>query len=307
MGDDFDSRMMDLALQVARHGQPSPNPHVGAVVVRGRQLLATGFHACAGQAHAEIEALRKLGGDTRETTVYVTLEPCNHHGRTGPCSEALLAAGVRRVVVGCEDPVPGHGGGAERLRAAGVDVTIGVRRNEAELLIADFRKHALQGLPYVTLLSGSCRSAMQSDCAASVARPALLPLREGSDAILIGIGSVLARDPAPASASGAGRPRIAIVDTSLRTPPDARALACAPAGSTVILHAADAEPTRGRALRERGAALYAVPRSGGGLDLEQALRVLAREGVVRVLAEGGPTLQRSLLVGGLIDQIALES
>ena len=115
-----DVMMMRMALHVAHRGRPSPNPHVGAVLTRDGELVATGYHRAAGQAHAEVDALAKLQGDARGTTLYVTLEPCDHQGRTGPCSQVLIDAGVSRVVIGCLDPVPAHGGGAARLREAGV-------------------------------------------------------------------------------------------------------------------------------------------------------------------------------------------
>src|SRR4051794_6001392 len=122
MNSQFDVSMMRFALELAARGRPSPNPHVGAVIVRDGVVLATGYHAQAGRAHAEIDALRKLDMRAEGATVYVTMEPCNHHGRTGPCSEALIRAGVSRVVVGCEDRIPGHGGGITRMREAGIEV-----------------------------------------------------------------------------------------------------------------------------------------------------------------------------------------
>ena len=152
-GDELDLRMMALALEVARRGAPSPNPHVGAVIVREGRVIGLGHHERAGGPHAEIDALSKLQEDASGATLYVTLEPCKHVGRTGPCCGAILASGITRVVIGCEDPVSAHAGGARMLREQGVDVRMGVRRDEAERLVADFRKHACQGLPYVVLAS----------------------------------------------------------------------------------------------------------------------------------------------------------
>lgn len=152
-GDELDQRMMALALEVARRGSPSPNPHVGAVIVRDGRVIGLGHHDRAGGPHAEIDALSKLQEEASGATLYVTLEPCKHVGRTGPCCGAILASGIGRVVIGCEDPVRAHAGGANMLRQHGVEVTMGVRRDEAERLVADFRKHACQGLPYVVLAS----------------------------------------------------------------------------------------------------------------------------------------------------------
>ncbi len=137
-----DARWMAMALRAARLGSPAPNPHVGAVVVRDGRLVAIGWHARAGQAHAEVVALRYAGSDASGATLFVTLEPCNHHGRTPPCVDAILAAGVARVVIGCEDPNPDvPGGGALRLRREGTEVTIGCLRKGAMQLIEGWRSH----------------------------------------------------------------------------------------------------------------------------------------------------------------------
>jgi len=147
-----DERWMDLALVHAKNGRPSPNPHVGAVLVKDGELVATGHHERAGGEHAEIQAIRGAGVKAAGATLYVTLEPCNHHGRTPPCTDAIIAAKIARVVVGCRDPNPHvEGQGIEKLRNAGVEVVLGVREHVARFVIAPWTKHITTGLPYVSL------------------------------------------------------------------------------------------------------------------------------------------------------------
>lgn len=313
MRESLDEAMMALALRLGERGRPSPNPHVGAVIVRDGQVLATGYHHKAGEAHAEVDALQKLGMRAEGATVYVTLEPCNHHGRTGPCSEALIRAGVSRVVIGCEDRIPGHGGGAQRLREAGIDVTLGVRRTQAEALVADFYKHALSGLPYVTLkaaitLDGrmAARTGDSRWITGKAARTHAHRLRDRSDAVMIGARTLLADDPALTVRHVKGRdPLRVVLDSALLTPPTARVLDGTSAAPVWIFHAPDAEEARKAPLRARGATLLTAPRVERGLDLPFVLRELARRGIVRVLVEGGPTLHGSLLAEGLVDYAAV--
>jgi diaminohydroxyphosphoribosylaminopyrimidine deaminase/5-amino-6-(5-phosphoribosylamino)uracil reductase len=308
-----DEQMMAFALRLAARGRPSPNPHVGAVVVRDGQVLATGFHLRAGQAHAEVDALEKLGFAAKGATMYVTLEPCNHHGRTGPCTEALLRAGVSRVVVGCEDRIPGHGGGSELLRAQGVEVVMGVLRPEAERLVADFYKHALRGMPYVTLkaavtLDGrmAARSGDSRWITGPEARKHAHRLRDRSDAVLVGVGTVLADDPELTVRHVPGRDPVRVVlDSDLRTPVGARLFRGTKPAPVWIFHAPDAAWERITELKTRGAVLIEVPRSQQGLDLEAVLRELARRNIVRLLVEGGPRVHGALLDGGFVDYAAV--
>jgi pyrimidine deaminase RibD-like protein len=148
---ELDRRLMRIALRAARRGRPSPNPHVGAVVARGNELIAVGHHERAGQAHAEIVALARAGARAVGATLYVTLEPCNHFGRTGPCTDAIIASGVARVVIGCHDPAPHVPGSSARLEAAGIHVSGPICEREAQQLVADFTKHFTTGVPFVTL------------------------------------------------------------------------------------------------------------------------------------------------------------
>lgn len=306
---ELDERMMAYALQLAQRGRPSPNPHVGAVIVRDGQVLATGFHLKAGMAHAEIDALEKLGFSAQGATMYVTLEPCNHHGRTGPCSEAVLRAGIKRVVIGSEDRIPGHGGGAAFLERHGVQVEVGVLRKEAERLLADFEKHALRGLPYVTLkaavtLDGrmAARTGDSQWITGPEARKHAHRMRDQSDAILVGVGTVLSDDPALTVRHVEGRdPLRVVVDSRLRTPPGARMLDGTSKAPTLIFHGPDVDPDRARDLRARGAMLHELPWGEQGLDLVALMRELGRRDIVRLLVEGGPRIHGALLDAGLVD------
>ena len=309
----LDARMMALALYVAERGRTSPNPHVGAVVADGERVLATGYHHKAGEAHGEIDALRKLGMRAHGSTLYVTLEPCNHWGRTAPCAEAVIAAGIRRVVIGCEDRIPGHGGGAERLRAAGIEVQMGVQRLAAERLVADFYKLALQGLPYVTLkaavtLDGRMAS-QQGDSrwvTGAAARKHVHRMRDRSDAIMVGVGTVLADDPALTVRDVPGRsPLRVVLDSALLTPLDAQLVESARAVPTLIFHGPHHDRDRARLFQERGVELAEVPRGAQGLDLDAVLRTLAQRNVMRLLVEGGPTLHGALLEGSHVDYAAV--
>jgi diaminohydroxyphosphoribosylaminopyrimidine deaminase / 5-amino-6-(5-phosphoribosylamino)uracil reductase len=311
MNDTFDRRMMALALQLAACGRTAPNPHVGAVIVRDGQILATGYHHKPGDAHAEVDALRKLGGRAEGATLYVTLEPCNHHGRTGPCAEAVLASGIRRVVVGCADRL--HGGGGARLRDAGLQVEFGLRGEEAEALVADFHKLHERGMPFVTLkaaitLDGrmAARSGDSRWITGERARREAHRMRDRSDAVLVGIGTVLADDPELTVRHIVGRdPVRVIVDSELLTPEQAKVLNVRSHAPTWIFHAPDADAERRERLRQRGAVLFEVARSDGGLSLAEVLRTLAREHVMRLLVEGGPTVHGALLDEGLVDAVAL--
>jgi diaminohydroxyphosphoribosylaminopyrimidine deaminase/5-amino-6-(5-phosphoribosylamino)uracil reductase len=311
--DELDRKMMALALRLGARGRPSPNPHVGAVVVRDGQVLATGYHYRAGEAHAEVDALAKLGFRAEGATLYVTLEPCNHFGRTGPCSEAVLASGVRRVVIGCEERQPGHGGGATRLREAGIEVVMGALREEAERLVCDFHKHALTGLPFVTLkaaLTLDGRMASQTGdsrwITGEAARVHAHRMRDRHDAIMVGIGTVLADDPALTVRHVRGRdPLRVVLDSTLLTPPDSQLGKSAHVVPTLIFHAPGADSQRAEALRRLGFTLLEVPRGERGIDLWAVLRELGRRGVVRLMVEGGPTLHGALLDAGQVDWVAL--
>ncbi len=309
-----DERWMRRALRAARRGRPSPNPHVGAVVVRDGRLVSVGHHERAGLAHAEVVALRRAGEAARGATLYVTFEPCNHWGRTGPCTEAIEEAGVTRVVIGCRDPAPHVPGAIERLRAHGIEVTVGVLEEEAQALVADFVRHFTRGLPYVVLkaavtLDGrtATRTGASKWITGEAARREAHRLRRRSDAVMVGVGTVLADDPLLTVRHVRGaQPLRLVLDTHLRTPPASRLVQTAFEVPTLILHGEGADPERGRVLEAAGVELLPVPVGHRGrLHLETALRRLAERDVVRLLVEGGATVHGAHLSEGLAQEAAI--
>ncbi len=317
-----DERWMRRALALARRaeGRTRPNPLVGAVLVDPRgELLGEGYHRAAGEPHAEIEALRdaeRLGNPVAGATLYVTLEPCNHHGRTGPCTEALLEAGIGRAVIAVRDTHTEAAGGVERLRNAGVAVEVGLLGEEAVELNAGFFASHVLGRPLVTL-----KWAMTVDGCTSLAsgeskwitgveaRQEVHHQRARHDAVLAGIGTVL-RDGARLSARGVpvppAPPRFRVVlDSSLRLAPDAPFLARAEDGSSPLVFCSEAaEEDSARELRAAGATVVRVSADpAGGLSGREVLRQLASRGVQSVYIEGGRTVAGYFLSSGLADRV----
>lgn len=309
----LDRRMMDLALRAAVRGRPSPNPHVGALIARDAEVIAVGHHARAGEAHAEVAALRAAGSLARGATLYVTMAPCNHFGRTPPCTDAILAAGIARVVIACADPAPHVPGAAEKLRAAGIEVQVGVHEVRAARLIADFAHHITCRRPFVTLkaavtLDGRLATSTGDSrwITGERARREAHRLRDRHDAVLVGVGTVLADDPELNVRNVKGvDPLRVVLDTDLRTPPTARAIAGQAARRPLVLHAPDADEGRRAALERAGAELVAVPRAAFGLELEAALRAVGERDVVRLLVEGGSRVHGAMLAQGLADRAAI--
>lgn len=314
---------MVRALELARRArfQASPNPPVGCVLVRDGAVIGEGFTQPVGGAHAEIAALR-AAGDARGATAYQTLEPCNHRGRTGPCSEALLAAGIARLVYALRDPNPAAGGGGERLRAAGVLVDGGLLATEARSLIAGFCLRMERGRGRVRAkLAASLdgRTAMASGesqwITGTAARADVQRLRAASCAIVTGIGTVLSDDCAltvreaefcsrvGAAVLSGRQPLRVVVDSRLRTPPTARVLAGG--AETLLLHGADADAPAFRAAAGASApSLQCLPTSAdGGLDLAAVMTALAAREANEILVESGPRLAGALLAAGLLDEL----
>jgi diaminohydroxyphosphoribosylaminopyrimidine deaminase/5-amino-6-(5-phosphoribosylamino)uracil reductase len=304
---------MLLALEAGRAGRPSPNPHVGAVVVKGGEVVGKAHHERAGEEHAEVGALRQAGANAAGATLYVTLEPCNHVGRTPPCTDAVIASKVARVVVGCRDPNP-HvaGGGIEKLREAGIEVTVGVREADARALIAPWAKHVTRGLPYLSLklaLSLDGRIATRSGASKWVtgpeARARVHALRAAHDAVAIGIGTALTDDPRLTVRDAPGSSPLRVVfDTKLRLPPHARLVETATDVPTLVLCSVDASASAEEALVTRGVEVLRAPSSAEGrIDPQAALRLLGARGVVTVMVEGGAELAGSILAGRLCDEL----
>jgi diaminohydroxyphosphoribosylaminopyrimidine deaminase/5-amino-6-(5-phosphoribosylamino)uracil reductase len=308
-----DEAWMDRAMEEAAKGHPSPNPHVGALVVHHGEVVAVGHHARAGEEHAEGAALLAAGAKAKGATLYVTLEPCNHHGRTPPCTEAIIASQVSRVVIGCRDPNPHvSGGGIEQLEAAKISVTVGVREEAARRLIAPWTKHVTLGLPYVSLklaLSLDGRIATRTGASKWVtgpdARARVHALRAQHDAVAIGIGTALADDPRLTVRNAPGPSPLRVVfDTKLRLPRTARLVETATDVPTWVICSADADSTLEEALTARGVEVLRAPSSAEGrIDVTGALRLLASKGIVSVMVEGGAELAGSILAAHLGDEL----
>ncbi|WP_394826960.1 bifunctional diaminohydroxyphosphoribosylaminopyrimidine deaminase/5-amino-6-(5-phosphoribosylamino)uracil reductase RibD [Pendulispora albinea] len=308
-----DEKWMRRALEEGSKGHPSPNPHVGAVVVKDGAVVSTGFHARAGDVHAEGAALAAAGESAEGATLYITLEPCNHFGKTPPCTDAILASKVKRVVIGCADPNPSvTGGGIDRLRAAGVEVTTGVCEAEALRLIAPWSKYVTQGLPHVSLklaLSLDGRIATRSGASKWVtgpdARARVHALRSQHDAVAIGIGTALADDPRLTVRDAVGESPVRIVfDTKLRLPPASRLVETAIEVPTWVICNADASGAAEETLTTRGVEILRAPSSAEGrIDVAGALRLLAARGIVTLMVEGGAELAGSFLASRLADEL----
>ena len=301
-----------LELAVKARGRTSPNPLVGACVVKDGEIVGSGYHRAAGTPHAEIHALREAGEQARGATLYVNLEPCCHHGRTGPCTEAVIQAGIARVVAAMADPNPlvaGKGMGV--LQAAGIDVTPGVLEDEARELNEVFIKYITTGLPFVVAkaavsLDGkiATRTGKSKWITGEAARAYGHCLRDWYDAILVGIGTVLADDPALTTRlpGGGGRdPVRVIVDSQARTPAGARVLTQSSGAGALIATTAGAPPARVELLRQAGARVL-VAGAGPRVDLPGLLKMLVQEGITSVLIEGGAGIHGSALTEGIVDK-----
>jgi len=307
---------MRRALRIARRGVGTthPNPRVGAVVLRGGRAVAEGFHARAGEAHAEVRALEQAGDAARGATLVVTLEPCAHVGRTPPCTEAVLRAGIRRVVIGMRDPNPlVDGRGIQELEQAGLDVVVGVLEEECRELNPAYLKHLATGLPWVTLkamLTLDGRLATESGESRGLGSDAEIRrahrLRASSDAVVAGIGTVLADDPRLTVRGVRGpSPMRVVLDSALRIPADARIWTTV-SEAPLVIATTSRDETRTRELEERGASVWAFePGPDGRVPLRSLLERLALEGRISILVEGGADVHTAFLREGLADQIAV--
>lgn len=314
---------MRLALRLARRGlgRTSPNPMVGAVLVRAGRILGRGWHRQAGGAHAEIEALREAqrhGHSPRGATLYVTLEPCSTYGRTPPCTEALRAAGLKRVVVAAIDPNPAHAGrGLQILRRAGLQVEQGLLAQQATQLNAAFNHWIVHRTPWVTLkaaltLDGKIATVQRQSkwITSPQARAWAMRLRRQAEAVLVGIHTVLADNPrltvrAPVGQNPRGpeaRLRRIILDTQARTPLTAQVVSDEAASLTTVVVARTAPRARVAALARR-VNVWRAPTRSGQIDLRWLLRRLGQEGVTSLLVEGGGEVHASFLSQGLAHRL----
>jgi diaminohydroxyphosphoribosylaminopyrimidine deaminase / 5-amino-6-(5-phosphoribosylamino)uracil reductase len=311
-------RFMGEALAEARRGlgRTHPNPCVGAVVVKDGRVVGRGHHAQAGAPHAEVLALGEAGALARAADLYTTLEPCDHYGRTPPCSRAILDAGVARVVSASADPNPlVNGKGLARLREAGVGVWTGVLKEEADALNRPFFKAMRTGFPLLTLkvaatLDGKLAAASGDSrwVTGEAARADVHRLRSEVDAVLVGAGTVRADDPQLTARlpSGAGRnPLRVVLDTEARLPLERKVFHQLDRERTVVACAADRAQQAAERLVSTGARVWGMPRADTGLEVTAVLRRLVEDGALHVLVEGGAQLFASLLSARAADELVL--
>lgn len=311
-----DVNFMQQALALAEKGRgwTSPNPMVGAVVVKSGLVVGRGYHQRAGAPHAEVNAIDDAGEQARGATIYVTLEPCNHFGRTPPCTRKILDAGIRRVVVAMADPNPGvTGGGSEYLRGRGIEVTTGTCEKEARALNESFITWVTKGRPFVTVKCAATldgRIATRTGDSRWVTGPAsrqfVHGIRHGVDGIMVGVGTVTKDDPSLTTrldgATGSDPTRI-ILDTRLSMPVTAKMLHQASDAPTWVVCGNDAPPDRREALEKTGARVIPASLQAGRIDLSALMQQLGTMGITSLLIEGGGTVIGSALAAGIVDKI----
>ncbi len=305
-----------MALEEAAkaQGRTHPNPVVGCVVVKNGRLIAKGYHTRAGMPHAEAVALRKAGARARGADVYVTLEPCNHHGRTGPCTESLIQAGVRRVYVGMRDPHPlVNGKGLRALRRAGIEVHTGVLEKACQDLNAPFVWSVTHQKPWVAVKIAQSLDGRVATCTGQSqwitgpkARLAGHRLRNVYDVLMVGVGTVLADNPKLTCRMPKGRDPIRVVlDTHAHTPLDSEVVKAARTSKapTWVCVGTQAPEEACALLRERGVEVFRCGHTDEGVDVQEVLRMLHARGVLSVLVEGGPRVTGALLDAHLVQKV----
>jgi diaminohydroxyphosphoribosylaminopyrimidine deaminase/5-amino-6-(5-phosphoribosylamino)uracil reductase len=314
----MDMRFMDLALSLGRRGlgKTWPNPAVGAAIVKDGVIVGRGWTQPGGRPHAEVEALRRAGEAARGATLYVTLEPCSHHGKTPPCADAVIAAGIARVVSALEDPnLEVAGQGHARLRAAGITVDVGIGAEQARRDHAGHIRRMRERRPHVMLklaisADGKAGAAGHKPVAITgeAVRERVHLLRAHSDAIMVGIGTVLADDPMltcrlPGMAKDS--PVRVVADSMLRLPVHSRLVRTAHDTPVWALTGLAAPQAAEFALLPLGGEVLRSPQSAGRLDLKGGLECLAAKGITRLMVEGGPTLVAAFIAADLVDEAVL--
>lgn len=311
---------MRLAIAEAEQGlgRTSPNPAVGAVIVNGGQVVGRGYHHKAGTPHAEVHAIADAGEAARGGTIYVTLEPCNHTGRTPPCTQAILKAGLKGVVIGAMDPNPQVvGGGAAFLAGQGLAVLTGVLEEPCTDLIRPFVKHSSSGLPWVMMKAGlsldgriSLRKGEATVITGEQSRQFTHQLRDRVDAILIGVETALVDDPSLTTRlvgkAGCRDPLRIVLDSQLRLPPTARMLRQESTAQTWVCCGIEAPIDREQALVAAGAVVHRLPlANNGGIDVQQLLVMLGKHQIVSLLVEGGAAIHGAFWSQQLVDELLL--
>ena len=313
-----DEQFMRVALRLASRGvgNTSPNPMVGAVVVKNGQVVGQGYHRQAGTPHAEIHALQSAGEQAQGATIYVTLEPCNHHGRTPPCTEAILRSGVSRVVVGCSDPNPGvSGGGADYLRSKGISVEIGALEERCFKLNEPFIKHITTGLPLVIAkvaasLDGKIASRLGDSrwISNERSRRFVHRLRHAADGILVGVGTVIADNPRLTTrlpGKKGKNPLRIVLDTHLRTPPDCLVAEQTNEAPTLIATGPEPYKKRRAVLEGQGVEVLPLPLTRGRVSLPALLKHLGEREITSLLVEGGAEVHGGFFYDNLVDKVYL--
>ncbi len=311
---EFDIKFMKIAIREAKKGlgKTSPNPAVGAVIVKEGKILSKGYHKKAGLPHAEIEALKKIGWKAEGATLYVTLEPCNHWGRTPPCTEAILKSGIKRVVIGMKDPNPHvKGGGAEFLKERGIEVEVGILEDECYRLNEHYVKFVKTHLPFVAVkvamtLDGWIATATKDSkwITNERSRRFVHRLRSISDAVLVGIDTVISDNPLLTVRHVKGKDPVRIIlDSRLRIPEDANVIRKCPS-NTVIVAAKDfvSEEKAKRFEEKTGANVLLCRTKNGKIDLKELLFILGKKDIMFLLVEGGSKVIGSFINEGLVDK-----
>ena len=309
---------MNLALELAARGRgkTSPNPMVGAVIVKNGKIIGRGYHQAAGSAHAEVNAIDDAGNAARGATLYVTLEPCNHTGRTPPCTEKILTAGIHRVVVAMADPNPDvRGGGSRYLSEKGISVTSGICEKKARLLNEVFIKYVTTGRPFVTLkwaatLDGqiATRTGDSRWVTGAQSRAFVHNLRHASDAILVGINTVKQDNPSLTTRleNGPGKdPARIVLDTHLSISASAKMLHQASGAKTFIITGPDISAEKRNHIERLGARVIRTPLKKRGINIELLMDRLGEMNVTSLLIEGGGKIIASALAAGIVDKVNL--
>ncbi|NMB34946.1 MAG: bifunctional diaminohydroxyphosphoribosylaminopyrimidine deaminase/5-amino-6-(5-phosphoribosylamino)uracil reductase RibD [Firmicutes bacterium] len=313
---DPDERYMWMALDLARRscGKTNPNPMVGAVIVKGGEVVGTGFHKKAGDQHAEIVALSEAGDKARHATLYTNLEPCSHQGRTPPCTEAILHAGIRRVVLSMVDPNPlVSGQGIRKLKEAGIKVKVGVLEEKARRLNEIFIKYITTKMPFVMVkaamsLDGKIATTTGESrwISGEKSRKFAHHLRAASDGIMVGINTILRDDPlltVRLGDEGVANPARIIVDSRGRMPLNSKVVKTARETKTILATTELAAPEKIDTYQEAGVEVLVLPSRGEQVDLQELLLALGEKEISALLVEGGGTLNYSFLNEGLIDKV----
>lgn len=314
----IDGQWMKMAVKLARKGsgKTAPNPPVGAVIVKNGKCISSGWHRKAGTGHAEVIAIKNAGALAKGATLYVTLEPCSTTGRTGPCTSAIASAGIKRIVVGSIDPNPLHEGrGIHLLETAGLKVAVGVLSGETDSLISPFTKLQKQGRPFLTLkmamsLDGRItdRNGRSKWISSDVSRKSVRRFRGKVDAVMVGVGTVVADDPElrPILA-GSFQPFRIVVDTKGRTPLNSTLLSDRLVSKTIIVVGQSCPKAIREAITSTGARVIQAKEKSGKINLKDMMRRLGNLGIMHILCEGGATLAASLIKEEIPDEYQIYS